>query len=100
VISVLSGGLATSTTTVRRWRGGTQELHHVLDPSTGRPVAGPWRTISVAAASCVDANTATTAAFVLGDAAVAWLRAHSLPARLCRHDGTIEYVGGWPEGNR
>jgi FAD:protein FMN transferase len=100
VVAVASGGLATSSTAVRRWRGGTQELHHVLDPSTGRPVAGPWRTISVAAASCVDANTATTAAFILGEAGVAWLRARSLPARLCRHDGTIDYVCGWPEDAR
>jgi thiamine biosynthesis lipoprotein len=97
VVSVASGGLATSSTAVRRWRAGADELHHVLDPSTGRPVTGPWRTISVAGAGCVDANTATTAAFVLGEAAVPWLRARSLPARLCRIDGTVEYVAGWPE---
>lgn len=100
VVAITSGGLATSSTTVRRWRGGTHELHHVFDPSTGRPVAGPWRTISVAAASCVDANTAATAAFVLGDGAVAWLAERSLPARLCRRDGTVERVGGWPEEAR
>ena len=100
VISIASGGLATSSTTVRRWRGGAQDLHHVLDPSTGRPVAGPWRTISVAAASCVDAHTAATAAVVLGEAAGGWLRARALPARLCRRDGTVEYVGGWPEVDR
>jgi len=100
VIAVASGGLATSSTTVRRWRAGSQDLHHVLDPSTGRPVAGPWRTVSVAAASCVDANAAATAALILGDGAAAWLRARALPARLCRSNGTIEYVGGWPEDAR
>src|SRR5207244_10112392 len=31
------GGLATSSTTVRRWNRGGEALHHVLDPATGRP---------------------------------------------------------------
>ena len=56
-------------------------------PRTGRPAVSPWRTVSVAAATCVDANTASTAAIVLGDDAPAWLAARGLPARLVDHDG-------------
>ena len=50
----------------------------------------------MAAATCVDANTAATAAIVLGDAAIDWLTAQALPARLVGADGSIVRVGGWP----
>lgn len=96
-VAIAAGGLATSSTTVRRWRAGGIELHHVVDPRSGHPVVGPWRTVSVAADTCVDANAASTAAFVLGAAALDWLRARRLPARLVRLDGSVEYVAGWPE---
>jgi len=93
-----SGGLATSSTTVRAWRRGGEALHHIIDPSTGRCAQGPWRTVSVAAASCVDANAATTAALVLGWRAAGWLEAQGLPARLVGHDGSVVTAGGWPTG--
>jgi FAD:protein FMN transferase len=91
------GGLATSSTTVRHWSRGGEELHHLVDPATGRPAEVVWRTVSVAAASCVDANTAATAAVVRGERAPAWLASGRLPARLVRPDGTVVRVGGWPE---
>lgn len=96
VVAVSGGGLATSGTAVRRWRAGATELHHVLDPRTGRPAATPWRTVTVAAAGCLDANVASTAAVVLGDAAPAWLEARRLPARLVARDGSVAVVAGWP----
>lgn len=96
-VATYGGGLATSTTLARRWVADGAELHHLLDPRTGRPVNGPWRTVTVAAASCVAANTASTAALVLGAAAVDWLRGHSLPARLVDRAGRVVRVAGWPE---
>jgi thiamine biosynthesis lipoprotein len=90
------GGLATSTTLRRRWARGGRTVHHLLDPRTGRPVEERWRTASVAAATCVEANAASTAAIVLGDAAVAWLREHGLPARLVAGDGSVMHCGQWP----
>ena len=96
VVSVHSGGLASSGTTVRRWATAGGELHHIVDPRTGRPADSPWRTVSVAAASCVDANTASTAALVLGDGAPAWLDECRLPSRLVRLDGSVACVGAWP----
>lgn len=90
---IRSGALATSTTTVRRWG---PAAHHVIDPRTGTPTAGPWRTATVAAATCVDANTASTAALVRGAAAASWLLEHRLPARLVARDGTVHAVAGWP----
>jgi thiamine biosynthesis lipoprotein len=95
-IAVAGGGLATSSTTVRRWRRGGRTIHHIVDPRTGEPALALWRTVSVAAASCVDANTATTAAIVRGADAPRWLRALGLPARLVDSDGGVVTVNGWP----
>ena len=95
-VRVHSGGLATSSTTVRRWARGGQDLHHVLDPRTGRPAEEVWRTVSVAAASCVDANIASTAAIIRGERAPAWLESLGLPARLVLPEGSVVRVGGWP----
>ncbi len=97
VVSIVSGGLATSGTARRRWRRGGRLIHHIVDPRTGLPAAGGWRTVSVAAASCVDANTASTAAIVLGAAAPGWLAQHQLPARLVADDRTVTTVADWPD---
>jgi thiamine biosynthesis lipoprotein len=97
VVLVTKGGLATSSITVRRWRAGDAELHHVLDPRTGVPAETPWRTATVAATTCVDANVASTAAIVAGFDAPDWLADRSLPARLVSLDGASTCVAGWPE---
>jgi thiamine biosynthesis lipoprotein len=95
-VAVTGGGLATSSTTVRAWSIGGRRVHHIVDPATGSPSDGPWRTVSVAAASCVDANTAATAALVLGERAEQWLCHVGLPARLVAGDGRVAAVAGWP----
>jgi FAD:protein FMN transferase len=91
-----AGGLATSSIRCRRWRRGGRTLHHIVDPRTGLPAAGPWRTASVAAASCAEANAAATAVIVAGEQAAGWLAAQGLPARLVAHDGSVRLLGGWP----
>jgi thiamine biosynthesis lipoprotein len=95
-VAIWSGGLATSGTAVRRWFRGGRELHHLVDPATGMPAETVWRTASVAAASCVEANAASTAAIILAGAAGAWLAERHLPARLVSMDGSVSVVGGWP----
>ena len=96
-VSITSGGVATSGTTVRRWVRGGSVLHHIIDPATGLPAATCWRTATVAAGSCVDANIASTAAIVLGERAPSWLEERRLAARLVAVDGSIRRIGGWPE---
>jgi thiamine biosynthesis lipoprotein len=93
VFALEAGGLATSSTTARRWRRGGVDLHHLVDPRTGSPVTETWRTVSVAAGSCVDANIASTAAIIRGAAAVEWLDGLGLWARLVATDGTEVLVG-------
>jgi thiamine biosynthesis lipoprotein len=96
VVSFDRGGLATSGTAVRRWPTDRGDAHHVLDPRTGAPARTPWRTVTVAAATCLDANVASTAAVVLGRDAADWLRHRGVPARLRAADGSVVHVGGWP----
>jgi thiamine biosynthesis lipoprotein len=96
MISIAGGGLATSSTTVRRWRHQGQTMHHIIDPSIGAPVIGVWRTASVAAIDCADANIAATAAIVRSAQAPEWLAELGLPARLVGRDGDVLTVGSWP----
>ncbi len=95
-ITLRSGGLATSSTTVRRWQAGEQTAHHVVDPATGLPAEVVWRTVSVTAGSCLDANIASTAAIVRGIRVLPWLEDLGLPSRLVSADGTARHVAGWP----
>jgi thiamine biosynthesis lipoprotein len=95
-ISLHTGGLATSSVAVRRWRTESGDAHHLIDPSSGGSVESVWRTVSVCAASCLDANIASTAAIVRGEPALAWLSELRLPSRLVGADGTVCHVAGWP----
>jgi FAD:protein FMN transferase len=101
VVAIDGGALATSSITVRHWRttaGAT--MHHLIDPRTGAPVVGPWRTVAVVAPTCVEANALATAAIVMGDAGRSWLESTGAPARLVGTDGTVVRVGGWPDPMR
>ena len=99
LVRLADGAVATSSVTCRRWRRGGRVLHHIVDPRTGLPADGPWRTASAAAATCADANAAATAAIVAGEQAEAWLAAAGVPARLVSRHGDVHLVGGWPAGS-
>jgi thiamine biosynthesis lipoprotein len=93
------GGLATSSTTVRRWTRGNVTLHHLIDPRSGAPSTGPWRTVTAAGATCVDANIAATAAVILGEPAAEWLEERGFAARLVAGDGSVALTAAWPALN-
>jgi len=96
-VTLERGGVCTSTTTIRTWRRGGRTVHHLLDPATGQPATGPWRTASVAAGSALAANTASTAAIVRGETAVEWLTTRGTAARLVGQDGAVVRTPGWPD---
>lgn len=96
VVTLHRGGLTTSTTTVRRWMRNGTPVHHIVDPRTGRPADGPWRTATVYAESALAANTASTAAIVLGSSAQEWLAEQGFVARLIARDGAVHHAGNWP----
>ena len=97
LVAIRDGGLATSSTKARRWQRGGDVLHHILDPRTGLPAEPVWRTVSVAAGTCADANAASTAAVIRGRAALGWLAKLGLPSRLVDATGAVFTVAGWPE---
>jgi FAD:protein FMN transferase len=97
VAYIHDGGVASSSTVLRQWRRGGETLHHILDPRTGTPAEPVWRMVTVNAATCVEANTATTAAMVRGATAPAWLAQLGLPSRLVDANGAVSRIAGWPE---
>jgi thiamine biosynthesis lipoprotein len=99
-VTLAHGGLTTSTRTARRWSTPGGFAHHVIDPRTGRPADGPWRTASVWAPTVVRANTFSTALIATGDAALGRLTLAGHPARLVDADGEITELAGWPAASR
>jgi FAD:protein FMN transferase len=91
------GGLATSSTQVRRWSRAGVSLHHVLDPRTGRPAPTVWRAVTATGPSATAANTASTASIVLGELAPTWLESHGVTSRLVAADGRVVTTGTWPD---
>lgn len=96
-IAITTQGVATSGTDRRRWYVDGSLRHHLLDPATGRPVPHTWRQVTCVGTSALEANTASTAACVLGEAAAPWLTERGIPARLVPEHGEISYTPGWPD---
>jgi len=85
-LRLTDGALATSGTT--HWK------HHLIDPRTGRTSTSRWTEATVAAASCLSADVAAKAAFLLSDDGPAWLDARGLPGRF-RQRERIHVNGAW-----
>ena len=98
VVSIDAGGLATSGTTARTWARNGRRVHHIVDPWTGESAAAVWSLVSVAAPTCVEANTWSTAAVVWGHDAVGNLEARGVSARLVDASGSVTTCGTWPPG--
>jgi thiamine biosynthesis lipoprotein len=96
VVSIETGGIASSSTAVRTWKRGGRKLHHIVDPATGDSVPPFWTLVSASGASCVDANAVSTAAVVWGARAVPKLVRLGQPVRLVRHDRRVFALNGWP----
>jgi thiamine biosynthesis lipoprotein len=98
-VEIPSGSaIATSSTVSRQWLRGGRTMHHIIDPRTGQPARPFWRSVTVAADTCLHANAVTTAALVRGERAVDWVRGLGLPARFLRADGVLVLTDGWPTG--
>jgi thiamine biosynthesis lipoprotein len=80
-VRLVTGGLATSGRTKRRWTRGGEEQHHLIDPATGRPSASLWEEVTVCGTTCLAADVAAKAAFLLGEDGPDWLDARGLPGR-------------------
>ncbi|QCP00176.1 hypothetical protein FCN77_23745 [Arthrobacter sp. 24S4-2] len=88
--------MATSSTQKRRWQHAGAQVHHILDPRFGLPSEPVWRSVTVAAPTCLEANAYSTAGVVRGFAAVDWFRREGIPARFVDGNGRTVHTGGWP----
>jgi thiamine biosynthesis lipoprotein len=96
-VAFSNGGIATSSTKVRHWQAGDRVVNHIVDPRTGDCALGMYATVSVAAKDCVTANAFATASLLWDEEAGYHIAQAGWAGRLIRHDGVIEYVGGWPQ---
>jgi thiamine biosynthesis lipoprotein len=94
-VELRRGALATSGRTKRRWFRGGEIQHHLIDPRTARPSRSPWTEVTACGATCVAADVAAKAGFLLGDDGPAWLDAREIPARFLREDGTVHTTVAW-----
>lgn len=90
-----SGGIATSGSTKRRWLRAGESQHHLIDPRTGRPSMSCWEAVTVAAGSCLAADVAAKAAFLLSTDGPDWLDARGLPGRFLAPDGALTANRAW-----
>jgi thiamine biosynthesis lipoprotein len=92
--------LATSSTQKRRWKLAGTDVHHILDPRFGLPAEPVWRSVTVAAPTCLEANAYSTAAIVRGTAALEWFKSEGIPGRFVDQRGRTVSTGGWPAGRQ
>jgi FAD:protein FMN transferase len=89
------GALATSGSAKRRWVRNGQVQHHLIDPQSGRPSASPWEQVTACGASCLAADVAAKAGFLLGEDGPAWLDRRRIPARFLSPDGSVTANESW-----
>jgi FAD:protein FMN transferase len=89
------GAVATSGRDRRRWTRGSEELHHIIDPSTGLPATGDLLRVTAVAATARDAEVRAKALFLAGaEDAEREANATATPAVLVTLDGRTLVAGG------
>jgi thiamine biosynthesis lipoprotein len=94
-VRVTHGALATSGKTTRRWLRAGVWQHHLIDPRTGSPAMTPWEEVTVSAVTCLQADVAAKAAFLLGEDGPKWLDRRGLAGRFLRADGKAFLNAAW-----
>ena len=97
------GALATSGTSRRRWVRDGIVQHHLIDARTGRPSTSSWEQVTACGSTCLHADTAARASFLLGRDGPDWLDEQGIPGRFIDRDGIVvmtrlwaEMTEGWP----
>ncbi len=84
VIQIRQGALTTSGDARRFLQKDGVRYSHILNPRTGWPVENPPRSVTVAAATCMEAGILSTLAMAKGSAAEAFLQAEGIRAWVIR----------------
>jgi thiamine biosynthesis lipoprotein len=91
-IRVVAGGLATSGTASRG--------AHLIDPGTGVPSESRWEQVTASGATCLAADVAAKAGFLLGEGGPDWLDARNIPGRFVTAGGEIVENETWSQAAR
>jgi FAD:protein FMN transferase len=94
-VRLVRGALATSGQDRRRWSRGGQLQHHLIDAATGRPARSPWATVTVCGATCVGADVAAKAGFLLAEQGPQQLEQWGLAARFVGIGGDVVHTDPW-----
>ncbi|HSK07045.1 MAG TPA: FAD:protein FMN transferase [Acidimicrobiia bacterium] len=91
-----AGGLATSSTSRRRWKVGTRDVCHVIDPRSMEPVSSPILSATVVAESAADAEAGAKAVLLHGVDGLAWADGTDWieSAVVVWHDGSVYATPG------
>jgi thiamine biosynthesis lipoprotein len=96
-VALRRGGIATSGSSRRSWIRGGELQHHLIDPRTGRPARSCWTDVTVAAGSCVAADVAARAAFILAEDGPHWLDDRGLAGSFVAPEGVWAENRTWHE---
>ena len=94
-VALRRGALATSGSTKRWWLRGGSVQHHLIDPRTSRPAETPWSQVTACGSSCLAADIAAKAGFLLGERGPAWLDGKGIPARFLTPDDEVTVNAAW-----
>ena len=96
-VALRGGGIATSGSSRRSWIRGGELQHHLIDSRTGRPARSCWTDVTVAAGSCVAADVAARAAFILAEDGPRWLDDRGLAGSFVAPEGVWAENRTWHE---
>ena len=91
-IRVVSGGLATSGTASRG--------AHLVDTATGSASDSCWEQVTASGATCLDADVAAKAGFLLSADGPDWLDARGIAGRFAGVKGEIVENGAWASASQ
>lgn len=94
-VRLVRGALATSGSASRWWLRGGVLQHHLIDPASGLPADSPWEQVTACGATCLDADVAAKAAFLLGERGLSWLDERDIPGRFVSRDGRVTANMAW-----
>jgi thiamine biosynthesis lipoprotein len=98
VLSLASGGVATSSPARRRWVDpGGAEAHHLIDPVTGRPAPEGPASVTVVAGTAARAEVLAKAVWLAPDDAAEVLDASGATCLIVDRSGAERTVGPWEE---
>jgi thiamine biosynthesis lipoprotein len=94
-VALADGAVVTTTRLTRQWQRAGQQLHHLIDPSTGAPAATGVASVTVVAAEAWRAEVLAKAAFLAGvDEGLELLSSAGVTGAIVRDDHRVVAVAG------